>query len=144
MSDFARALDEIERAFRAGPELVQNVRRVVNSGQQVARVLEPAFRLYQDTHGGRRPKGRGVHRVHVPDASGGTLVEMGSITAIAYLTSKERGQSEPDLYIHDFERPYPTLAFRADSRELVIVRGSLDESRIRLSRYTVESEGIEG
>ena len=145
MNEISRALDDIERALRAAPRYIDGVRRFANAGRSVADALEPAFRAYQDTHGGRAPRGRGVHRVAAPDAEGGTLVELGSLAAVAYLTSKDRRRQAADLYIHDFEAPLPSLCFREGSRELVIVRGFYDEGLLRRgSRYTVDKEGIEG
>jgi len=146
MSELGRTLDQIERVLRNAPREVERVARLVNSTGEavrgVSRVLEPAVRLYQETHGGQSP--RRVVYTEVPDATHGPLVELGSLAAVAYLTNKDEPRkrsrvipdARPDLFIHDFERPYPTLAFRADSRELVIVRTA--------SRYTIGREGIEG
>lgn len=152
MSEAARVLEQIERIFTNAPREVERVSRVLNAGagaaRSVAAALEPAVRLYRQTHGGQDP--RREEYVEVPDEEGGPLVELGRLTAVAYLTNKDRVSKQsgsrwvepkakrPDLYIHDFERPYPVLAFRTESRDIVIVRGA------DRSRYTVGEEGIDG
>lgn len=141
-NEIGRALDELEQLMNRAPRRINQVRRVVNGALEasaaVAETLQPAVRLYRETHGGQSPNAR-ARFVEVPDESGGPLVELGSLTSVSYLTNKDRspGRSRrPDLFVHDFERPYPVLAFRTRSRELVIVRAS--------SGYTVREEGIEG
>lgn len=88
---------------------------------------------YRESHGGHDGWGRPPLRSTAPNPRDETLIEMGTLTRIAYLAAKNPA-GKVEEHWHDFESPYPVLCFTPAG--LVIVRGD--------SRYTVTTHGIEG
>jgi hypothetical protein len=120
----AQVLRQVEEVLRHAPQAADAFERVASS-------IERGAELFSRTHGGRK-----ADRVrYVETAEDGPLVVLGDLRAVAYLARKDRRGHRPEMFVHDFERPYPSLCFRPESRDLVIVRSS--------SRYTVGDEGIE-
>jgi len=96
---------------------------------EVARQLERGESSYRATHWGDQGP-RTAALVELPDVSRG-LVELGELVAVVYRTKKGRTSSD---WMHDFDQPFPKLAYTRGGDDLVIVRGG--------SKYRVTSHGI--
>jgi hypothetical protein len=115
---------------RESPELG---RRLAEVGGELVRDARAAEAFYRTFHWGRRGA-RAGRLVEVPRVfPGEPLAELGEMTLVGYGTRKggERVASE---YVHEFKRPYPTLAYSLRERALVICGGG----------YRVEARGIVG
>lgn len=98
-----------------------------------------ARREYERKHWGH--KARGVARsLEVVDPSHGSLVELGRLDRVEYVTSK-KGDPSRATYFHDFEGERPVLAFHVCDRARCPDRGKLV---IAGGSYRVEDRGIVG
>lgn len=98
-----------------------------------------AQREYERKHWGH--KARGVARsLEVVDPSHGSLVELGRLDRVEYVTSK-KGDPARATYFHDFEGERPVLAFHVCARSRCPDRGKLV---IAGGSYRVEDRGIVG
>jgi hypothetical protein len=118
----------------------RDLNRLLNGAARAGELAAAAQKLlgsspesrYRQTHGGHDGWGRPPLRSTAPDPRE-VSIELGTLTRIAYLAAKNP-DGRVEEFIHDFETPYPVLAFT--SAGLVIVRDR--------SKYTVTSHGIEG
>ena len=102
------------------------------SGARTRAVVEKAVARYARDHWGQRGRHPGVRQLLAADPTR-PLVELGQLVQITYRTRKGSEAEDVD-YEHDFQRPYPVLAYEPGSSLLVILGG----------KYRVETRGIVG